>query len=260
MSDYNYGNYGDGGFNTGTHSAGGGGGFSADNSSSQKQQLRTSLTPVTVKQINEATQPIPDGEFKIHNVELNMVSFVGVVRKVDVHASAVVITVEDGTGSIEVRKWIDEGLTNVNQEQEKFQQQLDKYVFVGGALKEFNSKKNIQNAHVYPITDSNQILYHHLSAIELHLKSQGVPSSKANNSNSLFVSNPNENQAPSGSLSDQILVVLRSQIQTMPEGVPVSYVAQKLNIAYEVAMNHCQTLADDGKIYAGYDETTFLCI
>ena len=41
----------------------------------------------------------------------------------------------------------------------------------------------------------------------------------------------------------------------MAEGVPVSYVAQKLDIAYEVAIDHCQGLADDEKIYTDITKT-----
>lgn len=52
------------------------GGFTTENApnSQSEPRTRTSLTPVTIKQINDATQPIPDGNFKVNNVELNMIS------------------------------------------------------------------------------------------------------------------------------------------------------------------------------------------
>lgn len=121
MSDFaQYGGYGDGGFDQGETS------FSNDQQSSQRQTLRTSLTPVTIKQIIDSTQPVPDAEFQIHGVNLNMVSFAGVLRKVENNTSAVVLTVEDGTGSLDIRKWIDENTTSPGEEAEKYEALKDK--------------------------------------------------------------------------------------------------------------------------------------
>lgn len=246
MSDYkSFGGYGEGG------------GFSADghddNSSQRANIVKTTLTPVTIKQINDATQPIPDGDFKVGNVELNTVSFMGVIRKVDAQASAIILTIEDGTGSIEVRKWIDDNTTSSAQEAEKYENSLNSYVYVGGALKEFNSKKNIQNAYIYPITDHNEVLYHNLSAIQVHLKAQGLSSSK---SNDLFVKD--DDLTNSNSTTDSILKILKENSAVMQEGIPISYITQKLNISADVALKHCHELIEAGKIYTGYDDSSFL--
>lgn len=254
MADYNpYGGYGDGGFSTD-----GQGGFNADaNGSSQKtNQVKSNLTAVTIKQINDATQPVPDGEFKIHNVELNTVSFMGVVRKVDTQASAVIITIEDGTGSIEVRKWIDDNVTTPAAETEKYEELLNKYVYVGGALKEFGGKKNIQNAYIYPVNDHNEVLYHNLSAISTHLQAQGLSTkSQSKNEDSLFVK---DDDMSGNSTTDQILKVLKENSSVMQEGVPLTYITQRLNIDAETAMKHCHELIEAGKIYTGYDDSSFL--
>lgn len=254
MTDFgNFGNYGDGGFNQDS----GSGGFTNENGGSQRQNVRSSLTPVTIKQINDATQPVTDGEFKIHNVELNMVSFMGVVRKVDSHTSAVTITIEDGSGSIEVRKWIDDTVSTPAAETEKYEKELNKYVYVGGALKEFNNKKNIQNAVIFPVTDHNELLYHNLSAITNHLKSQGVTGAKADNG--LFVSDNNGMELP-GSMQDKVLNFLRENSPNMQEGVPLTYITQKLNITDDEGHKYCQELIEAGKIYTGFDDTSYLCI
>ncbi|CUM64030.1 uncharacterized protein PRCAT00001618001 [Priceomyces carsonii] len=260
MSEFgNYGAYGDGGFQN-PQDMDGGGGFNSEVNGSQKQQLRSSLTPVTIKQINEATQPVPDGEFKIHNVELNFISFIGVVRKVDNNTSAVIISVEDGTGTIDVRKWVDEQSTSASEESEKYEKELNKYVFICGALKEFNGKKNIQHATIRPVVDSNEILYHNLSAIACHLKAHGVTAkSKVDDKKeNLFVKDSNGMELPK-SMSDKVYDVLKEYSGTMPEGVPCQLIAQKLNITDDVALNICSELSDGGKVYSGYDDTSFLC-
>lgn len=259
MAEYgNYGNYGDGGFSSNQDVNGG---FLADVNGSQRQQVRSSLTPVTIKQINEATQPVPDGEFRIHNVELNFVSFVGVVRKVDNNTSAIIISIEDGTGSIEVRKWIDDSSSNANEESEKYEQQLNKYVFVSGGLKQFNGKKNIQHATIRPITDSNEILYHNLSAITCHLKSNGVSTSNksGDSKDGLFVNDANGVEIPK-SINDKTLDVIREYTTTMQEGVPCQLIAQRLGITDDAALKICTELSEAGKVYSGYDDTSFVCL
>ncbi|KAI3403489.2 RFA2 [Candida oxycetoniae] len=259
MSEYgtfgNYGgNYGDGGFaNTGYQ----GGGFNNEGESqSTKQQVRSSLTPVTIKQILEASQPKPDGDFIVNNVTLNMVSFIGVVRKLDGQGMSIVIMVEDGTGSIEVRKWVDENNSSIEQEMEKYSGFLNKYVFIGGSLKTHMTKKSIQNAAISPIEDSNQIIYHHLSAIDHHLKSQGVPkSSGSNTSNSLFVKDDSSN-----SLVDKIFDFIREESKTMQEGVPLQFIAQKLGIEQDVALKECNELIENGRVYLGYNDGGYIAI
>ncbi|EMG47178.1 Replication factor A protein 2, putative [Candida maltosa Xu316] len=132
MSEFGYDNYNGGGFSNNSQ-----GGFTADNQGSSQRapagQTRQKLTPVTIKQINDATQPVPDSEFKVHNVELNLVSFVGVVRKVENNGATVLITIEDGTGTVEVRRWVDEQNTSADEESQKFEEMLNPKVFLNQA-------------------------------------------------------------------------------------------------------------------------------
>ncbi|KAI5952346.1 RFA2 [Candida jiufengensis] len=273
MSDYgnfgNYGgNYGDGGFsNTGFSQ---GGGFQDNNnnnnggsSQNNKSQTRSSITPVTIKQINESQQPVPDGEFSINNVNMSIVSFIGVLRKVHGNQTSILITVEDGTGSIELRKWIDENVSTTDQELEKYSEMLNKYVNVSGALKLYNNNKNVQNAIIKPIEDSNQILYHYLNAINHHLKMQGIslPSSSGNQNGA--TTNNNQNQMFIGnnlSMVERILEFIRDQSKGMQEGVPIDYISRKLEISSDDSRRFCNELIEDGKIYAGFNEEAYLAI
>ncbi|KAI5950522.1 ssb2 [Candida margitis] len=261
MSDFgNYGNfggdYGGGGFSNSGLSQGG---FSGDaNSQQNKVQTRNSIAPVTIKQILEAEQPVPDGEFKVHNVSISLVGFIGVVRKVHATGMTLFVTVEDGTGSIDVRKWIDENNSSLEQEKEKYMEYLNKYVFVGGALKVYNNNKNIQNASISVIEDSNQIIYHHLNAIYNHLKSQGITKSDGSaangaNDNKLFVDNE-------GSATDRVLNFIRQESKTMPEGVPITYITQKLSISEKEGEKHCNDLVESGKIYVGFNDGGYIAV
>lgn len=250
----NYGNYGDGGFSTDADYNGGGG-----DDSQRQQQTRNTLSPVTIKQINDSAQHVPDGEFSINNVSLNMVSFVGVVRRVDNQTSAVTVSIEDGTGSVDVKKWIDDKLTSAAEESEAYSAMINKYVYVTGALKEFNQKKAIQHAVIREITDHNEVLYHMLYTVANHLEAEGLLKvAKSDPQSSLFVL---ENTAGSGSsdLLDRILAIIASNSSSMLEGVPVTWISESLGLPVGTVQEKCQYLSEQGRIYQGYDDGAYLC-
>lgn len=254
--DYgNYGNYGDGGFNQDAQ-------YSEYNNS-QRQQTRSTLSPVTIKQIHDSSQPVPDDEFVVNNVSLNMVSFVGVVRKVENNTSAVTITIEDGTGSVDVRRWVDEKIATAAEEGERFSALENKYVYVTGALKEMQLKKQIQHATIREVSDYNEVTYHMLYAIENHLAAQGLlKSGTKQESNGLFVSENGGagNAGGSGDVADQIMSVISSNTASMPEGVPVGWIGDQLGVSVDVVREKCLYLSEMGKVYQGYDEGSYLSI
>ena len=63
-----------------------------------------------------------------------------------------------------------------------------------------------------------------------------------------------------GSLTDQVIAVLKEASRTMPDGVPVDYVAEKLSITKEESQFQLLKLNDEGKAYAGYDDNSYLVI
>lgn len=251
--DYgNYGNYGDGGFSNDNQYSDGNGG------SQRPKETRSTLSPVTIKQINDASQPVPDGEFVINNVSLNMVSFVGVVRKVENQTSALTITIEDGTGSVDVRKWMDEKVASPAEEAERFNAMENKYVYVTGALKEFSQKKSIQHATIREILDHNEVLYHMLYAIANHLEAEGLLGVKKEQG--LFVLESAGNGNASLDVLDRIMATIAANAATMLEGVPVLWISNTLNVGEDVVRSKCQELLEMGKIYQGYDEGTYFCV
>ncbi|KAI5965297.1 RFA2 [Candida pseudojiufengensis] len=274
MTDYgnfgNYGgNYGDGGFTNTGYSQGGGFQENGENGSSQSNKLptRSSITPLTIKQINDSTQPQPDGEFQVNNVSVNMVTFVGVLRKVIGNQTSILLTFEDGTGSLEIRKWIDEN-TTCDIELEKHNEFKDKYVSVSGSLKLYNNNKSVSNALIRPIEDSNQIIYHYLNAIYIHLQSQGVnlasSAVKGENSNNNGVGNGNDNGqmfvGDNMPMTERILEFIKDQSKSMQEGVNIEYICRKLEIPPNDGKRYCNELIEDGKIYAGFNEEAYLAI
>jgi len=66
-----------------------------------------SIYPVTVHQILEATQD-PNESFLIANNEVHLITFVGSVLNGSENTTSTNYSVEDGTGQIDVRIWIDQ--------------------------------------------------------------------------------------------------------------------------------------------------------
>lgn len=79
-----------------------------------QRQGNNTLRPVTIRQILKAEQPHPDAEFTLDGTELGQLTFVAVVRNISRNATNVAYSVEDGTGQIEVRQWLDSSGDDTN--------------------------------------------------------------------------------------------------------------------------------------------------
>ncbi|KMU81847.1 hypothetical protein CISG_02863 [Coccidioides immitis RMSCC 3703] len=97
------GSYGQGG---GGGGGGGEGGFMSEVGASQsgKTYNKSSLRPVTIKQLNDATQAYSDADFKIDDTEVAQVSFVGQIRNISQLSTFMTYKLDDGTGEIESEK------------------------------------------------------------------------------------------------------------------------------------------------------------
>ncbi|ESW96450.1 hypothetical protein KL918_000403 [Ogataea parapolymorpha] len=230
-----------------------------ETSSSQTRSAVTqSLIPVTIKEINDASQSGPDAPFQTHGLELYYVAFVGIIRELDAsQAQSTMLKIEDGTGMVSVRKWNDEE----GNESDSFA--TGEYVKVVATIREFSGKKQIQTQTVQKIQDFNEIPYHFLSAIKVYLDNSGSTivgkhSTSANGDSSLFVGNGSGDGA--NSPLEKIFEFVQENSAVMTDGVPLQLIAQNFNISIEDAESKIATLVDDGRIYNGSDDTNFLAV
>lgn len=75
---------------------------------------------------------------------------------------------DDGTGTIEVKQWLDPD-TAEQAQQGKGRLPEESYVRVFGRLKIFNNKRHVGANVVRPITDYNEVQFHLLEATAVHL-------------------------------------------------------------------------------------------
>ncbi|PHH86688.1 hypothetical protein CDD83_9886 [Cordyceps sp. RAO-2017] len=137
-------------------SQGGGGG---------KAYQDESLRPVTIKQILEAEEAFSGADFKIDGAAVTQITFVGQVRSINPQSTNVTFKLDDGTGQIEVKKWIDAD----KQDDADPGFELDSHVRVWGRLKSFSNKRHVGAHVIRPVADYNEVNYHLLEATYVHL-------------------------------------------------------------------------------------------
>ncbi|KAJ2908166.1 Replication factor A protein 2, partial [Coemansia aciculifera] len=158
--------------------SGGGGGGDEDNKTRGGYKNQT-LRPVTIKQLVEVPAPSGDMPITIDGAEVKNVTFVGVVRSVLLQPINVIYSIEDGTGKIDVRVWIggsdnsgdmgDDDQGGMSNQMADPNITVGKYVRVYGELRFFNGKRSLNSHKVRLVTDHNEITYHGMEAIYVHL-------------------------------------------------------------------------------------------
>ncbi|KAK5108997.1 hypothetical protein LTR62_007631 [Meristemomyces frigidus] len=160
-----------------------GGGFmpgsqSADGTTNKRSYGKDTLRPVTIKQLHDAIHPNPDAEyFLIDGSETTQVTFVGQVRAISAQTTNVTYKLDDGTGIIEVKQWVDaEAFDEQDPSNVKAKPTEEGYARVWGRLKAFNNKRHVGANIIRPVSDFNEIQYHLLEATVVHLHfSRGPP-------------------------------------------------------------------------------------
>ncbi|KAJ2078710.1 Replication factor A protein 2 [Coemansia sp. RSA 988] len=152
----------------------GDGGAGDDSNKSRGGYRNQTLRPVTIKQLVEVPQSSGDMPIHIDGDEIKQVTFIGVVRNITSQSVNVTYSIEDGTSKIDVRMWLNNNADAMGGDDSQ-NQMLDpsiakgKYVRVYGDLKFFNNTRHISAHKIRAVTDHNEITYHGLEAIYVHL-------------------------------------------------------------------------------------------
>ncbi|KAG2205498.1 hypothetical protein INT47_005872 [Mucor saturninus] len=133
----------------------------------RKPMGEQTLRPLTVKQIKGCSIP-QDDLYRIDEADVTQVTIVGVIRSVQELATNYIYMVEDGTGAIEVKKWVEQSETPEESEARRLLLP-DTYVRVNGRLNSFSGRISVSGHFIRPITDFNEVTYHFLDTIYIHL-------------------------------------------------------------------------------------------
>ncbi|KAJ5295847.1 hypothetical protein PENANT_c001G05696 [Penicillium antarcticum] len=273
----------DGGYNNyNSFGGGGGGGFMPGETNSPAggktgDRDNKTLRPVTIKQILDASQPFPEAPFQVDNADVANVLFIGQVRNISSQSTNITYKIDDGTGEIEVKKWVD-STTADNMDTDdgkapgdgKSELEVNGYARVFGSVKSFGNKRYIGAHSVRPLSDINELHAHLLEATAVHLFfTRGPPGGAAPAGGAAgaggdavmggaddYGAGQNKALASMGPVAKKIYSLLRNEPQD-DTGVHMQVIAAKLNIpAMEVAKAG-EELLSTGVIFSTTDEQTW---
>ncbi|KAI1470686.1 replication protein A, subunit RPA32 [Daldinia caldariorum] len=264
---------------TGTTYGGGGGGndgggfFGGSQSGSQaagSAGSEDSLRPVTVKQILDAEQLFNrDTSFRIDGVDVSQVTFVGMIRQISPQTTNITYRLDDGTGIIEVKQWLDadrqdDASNNNPSSPSRFHE--DQYVRVWGRIRSFGNKRHVGVHVIKPVTDFNEVNYHLLEATYVHLFfTRGALTTggggdggdgNAAEDDSMFVENNDSVFLQGASARARKMYQYLNQAKSS-EGTNLHVIAREANMTVQDVMAAADELQGHGKIYTTLDDETF---
>lgn len=252
----------------------GGGFFNADNSfgggspqvSKKGDQKRAqNIMPVTARLILSC----PEEGLKIGNLDVYLVTLVGVVRAVESTSVKITYTLEDDTGCIDGVHWIDgqdesgqTALPNVVE---------NSYCRLSGTIRSHGGKHYIMAFNIQPIEDAHEITSHFLEVALFYKKAEAMSNGSGAMDAGMGMINGNEESnnlsnslmtsaAPPGSTISGLTVMQNKVLNaimrcSVESGVHVDDLHQQLgNASKPELMSAIEFLCGEGHIYTTVDD------
>ncbi|KAJ1561315.1 replication factor A protein 2, partial [Cladochytrium tenue] len=166
---------GGGGGGYGGFGGGGGGTFSPSQTNSPgtgaKPRTSWSARPVTIKHLLTASQEV-GGEnalFELDGHEFSTAVVVGRVQRATSTSTFTSYIIEDGTGQIDIRKWVQKSNESDFDAAAEETYPVGAYLRVVGAMRPYQGKTYLQAHAIFPIQSVDEITYHILDAVYAHL-------------------------------------------------------------------------------------------
>jgi len=258
-----------GGFLSGSPAHDGSPSTDSPSKKSRSGAVNQSLMPLTIKQLFSATQAHADDVFKIDNRELNQVTIVGLIAQITESTTNITFVIDDGTGKIEAKIWLDENDQNDYNIQRRPAWKEGIYVRVVGHLRSFHGKRSVVAFRIHPISDFNEITYHNLEVLYVHLHNTRQGTMQTTDMSGMLTtaqtgrsdtgvygsySNFNNSSNPAD-LHSQVIQVIRAARST--EGASVSFLCQQLNKSEAEIRRAIDFLSGEGHLYSTVDENHY---
>jgi len=205
------------------------------------------------------------------------VLFVGQVRNISSQSTNITYKIDDGTGEVEVKKWVDSATADSMDTDEgkapgdgKMEVELNGYARVFGAIKSFGNKRYIGAHSVRPLTNINELNCHLLEATAVHLFfTRGPPGGAGADAGANATSGdaamggadnygPGQNQAlmSMSPLAKKIYNLLKTEPHD-ETGLHMQQIASKLNLPATDVARAGEELLGAGVIFSTMDEQTW---
>lgn len=193
------------------------------------------------------------------------------MRSVNPQATNITYRIDDGTGTLDVKKWVD--AERSDDTDPKFG--LDSYVRVHGRLKSFNNKKHLGANFMRAINDYNEVNYHMLESTYVHLcLTKGAPGGGGvgggGGADNMFVEGGGYGAGAAGVAAgggNPRLVGCSRNAQNMynylnnspggNEGLHLNLIANGTGMPVRDVMNAADELLGNGLIYTTMDDETW---
>lgn len=188
------------------------------------------------------------------------------IRNVSTQTTNITYKLDDGTGSIEVKQWVD---SDAAEQPSEARSKLIEgaYCRVWGKLKSFHDRKHVGAQIIRPIEDFNEISYHLLEATYVHLHhTRGPLGAKTEAGNAVAQAGQGQNTAGEtygshdltaySSVAKRVFKYLSEAEQTN-EGLHQQEIAANLGIDTAEVARAGDDLLAGGLIYTTVDDQTW---
>jgi replication factor A2 len=206
------------------------------------------------------------------------VTFVGQIRNISTQTTNITYKLDDGTGTIEVKQWIDTdaGSHAMDTSAATGHSSAPKLVEnewarVWGRLKAFNNKRHVGAHVIRPIADKMEITYHLLEATYVHLyfirgplesgggkvAEQGGTGGTYNGMDGGLAAGPRNAQLASLSVEARRVYQMLKSTPQSNEGLHVQNLAVELRLSVPEVLKAGDELLRDSLIYTTIDDNTW---
>lgn len=273
---------GDGGSPAG--GGGGGGGYTnnygggGSQGSNEKRNVRSydeqTLIPVSISMAYKAHPDSSgggDGSALVleDGRPLHTVKVVGAVRNVEDQSTNVLYTIEDGTGVMDVKQWLDDNDSSMVLDMRKETTKEGIYIKVIGQIKDYEGKKLLVANSVRPLSGGNELTHHLLEVIysgEKFKRADSIVAPPMNGATTLggnkamgFNSSmPQGGGAGDDSIKDRVYAIMRDNDNGSEEGISIEQTIQFLpDIPQAEIRKVVSVLSEEGQIYSTVSESHF---
>ncbi|XP_074286830.1 replication protein A 32 kDa subunit A-like isoform X2 [Silene latifolia] len=235
------------------------------------------IVPVTVKQISQASPSSTDDKssFLIDGAPITNVKLVGIVADMMEKVTDVSFVLDDGTGRIGCKRWLNEAFDR--KQMEAIENGM--YVLLVGHLKNVKGNTEVVAFNVRPVTNFDEVTFHHVECIHQHMlnkksqKGDSVTQSQISDSSQSTPIKTESNgfhSSPANQFSVQMSVdglkdidqrvieyLRQSSSVAQERGVHRDDIARHLKLPVEKIMQSITCLEEEGLLYSTIDEFHF---
>jgi replication factor A2 len=248
-----------------------GGGFGSSQQSAQKPRRsydEQTLIPITLHMALQASpDPSGDGSLILEDGrKLSTVKVVGAVRSVEDASTNVLYQLEDGTGLMDVKQWLDDNDCTAIQEIRQKTKEENIYIKVTGQIKDYEGKKMLVASSVRPLTTANELTHHMLQVVHSAEKSKRAdsivsPGAIMNNNGVGFGGGAvpvAQTTSGGNSLKERVLNFIKTSDDGTDAGCHIDQCVKGISDAPEAEIRKTmEQLAEDGDVYSTISEDHF---